>query len=31
MEKELLKSKKQFDCFVSGHTGYDSYHGNVVS
>ena len=31
MEKQLLKSKEQFDCFVSGHTGYDSYHGNVVS
>lgn len=31
MEKELLKSREQFDCFVNGHIGYSKYYGNITS
>lgn len=31
MDKELLKSKEQFDCFVKSNIGYNSYFGDVVS
>ena len=31
MDKVLLLSKEQLYAFEKAHTGYDSFHGNVVS